>query len=59
MEGFCPWKEMLPISWFEQHKSLIRWETKRNNYKLLVHRQVNQEAMPKRKVGTDRRLRGE
>ena len=59
MEGFCPWKEMLSISWFEQHKSFIRWETKRNNYKLLVHRQVNQEAMPERKVGTDRRLIGE
>jgi hypothetical protein len=56
MEGFCPWKEMLSITWFEQHKSLIRWEIKRDNHKLLVHRQGNQEAMP---VGTDRRLSGE
>jgi len=55
MEGFCPWKEMLSISWFEQHKSLIWWETKRSRYKVLVQRQVNQEAMP---VGTQWRLSG-
>jgi len=51
-----PGKRMLSITWFEQHKSLIRWETKRDNYSILVHRQGNQEAMP---VGTDRRLSGE
>ena len=55
MEGFCPWKEVLSISWFEQPKSLVWWETKRNDCKILVHRQVNQEAMP---IGTDRRLSG-
>ena len=56
MEGFCPWKELLSISWFEQLKSLVWWESKRNNCKILVHRRVNQEAMP---VGTDRHLGGE
>ena len=55
IEGFCPWKEVLSISWFEQLKSLVWWETKRNDCKILVHRQVNQEAMP---IGTDRRLSG-
>jgi len=53
MEGFCPWKELLSISWFEQLKSLVWWESKRNNCKILVHRRVNQEAMP---IGTNRHL---
>jgi len=51
IEGFCPGTEILSISWFEQLKLLVWRDTKRNNCKLLVRRQVNQEAMP---VGTDR-----
>jgi len=53
MEGFCPSKEILSISWFEELELLVWWESKRSNCKILVHRQDNQEAMP---IGTDRRL---
>jgi len=32
MVGFSPRNKMLPKSWFEQHISLVWWETKNNNY---------------------------
>ena len=51
--GILSPEKMLPISWFEQHKSLVWWKT---NYKHLGHHQVNQKAIP---VSTDRCLSGE